>query len=115
MTRATAEASEQLGEGVEEAAVLRLRPVGDPNVARAPERGPGANDHPAPAESLDDLGLVAVAEIDPGEVGLRRRRPQAEVVQRVLDADPLRDRPLDPRDYIFPYTTLFRSDRKSVV
>ena len=51
---------------------------------------------PALAERRDDLVLVAVAEVDPGEVGLRVRRLQAELAHPLLDRDPLDQVALDP-------------------
>src|SRR5438128_2376676 len=82
-------------ESIEEALVLGARAIGDANVARAAE-ALAASDHDALlAEPADQLGLVQVVERDPGEVGLRLGRLQAELAQSLGDEDTLDDRSLD--------------------
>jgi dihydrofolate reductase len=57
--------SDRLGEGGEEAFVLRAGAVGDAEVPGAAERGSAAHRHPRSGERIEDLGLVAVSERDP--------------------------------------------------
>src|SRR5690242_7924675 len=83
-------------ERLEEALVLGAGAVGDANVARAAEARAAADDDPPLAEAPGHLGLVALAERDPREVRLRRRRLQAEIPCPFLDEHPLDDGPLDP-------------------
>ena len=87
-----------LGQRREEALVLGAGSVGDADVAGAAERRARLGLHAGSGQRVDDLGLVAVAEIDPGEVRLRVRRSQAELAEPLLDEDPLDQVLLHPVD-----------------
>src|SRR5205823_832248 len=61
--------------------VLGPCPVGDPEVALGAEVLASPDDHPALREALQDRGLVAVAERDPGEVRLAVGRLEAALAE----------------------------------
>src|ERR1044072_483193 len=87
---------ERFTESGEEAVVLLRGAVSDPDVAGTAEWGSGANGDRLGSEAGDDLFLVGVAEVDPGEVGLGLGGPQAQLAQPLLDADALDQGALDP-------------------
>src|ERR1700749_2569690 len=78
--------SKKLGKRLQEQLVLVRRAVCDAQRAFAAERRPGADEHTALAQPLDDGLLVApVAERKPAEVGLRFGRIEAERAQSLID------------------------------
>src|SRR5262245_14350494 len=86
----------ELAERGQETIVLVFCPVADADVAGAAEGGAGADRDVALGEPGDHRRFVVVAEVDPGEVGLRLGRLQAEGADALLDAQPLGDRRRDP-------------------
>src|SRR5688500_1996568 len=88
--------SDHSPERAQEALVLLVRAVGDPDVAGAAERLAGSDDDAGIGEAGDDLALVALAEVDPGEVRLGLGRLEAELPDSLFDRDALDDRRLDP-------------------
>src|SRR5690242_16285334 len=86
---------EQFGHRRQEAVILGAGAVADPDVARAAERRAGANGDPALAEAGDDLALVGLTEVDPGEVGLGVGGGEIHLPQALLDVETLDDRRLD--------------------
>src|SRR6476620_3351931 len=74
---------------LEEALVLGAGPVGDPQVAGAPERRARPDGDTRLCQRFHDLALVEVAQVDPGEVGLRVRGLEAHLVELPLYEDPL--------------------------
>ena len=75
----------------------------------SPSGVPGRTAIVALGEAGDDLGLVGVAEVDPGEVGLGLGGREAELAQALLDPHPLDDRALDPaRDVVLVQDRLRR-------
>src|SRR3954454_9283738 len=92
--------SKRGAECVEEAPVLLAGSVGDPEVARIAEPLAATDHDPRLAELANHLALVAVAQRDPGEVGLGGGWLEPELVQALLDEDPLDDRPLDPLEHV---------------
>src|SRR5436305_11669001 len=74
--------SEQPGENLEEARVLRRRAIADAQGPRLAERPPGADEHALLRQPADDRRLVpALAEIEPAEVGLRLGGVEAQAGQ----------------------------------
>jgi hypothetical protein len=65
----------------DEALVLGARSVGDAKVAAVTEALARAHGHAAAAELAYDLGLVAVAEVEPEEVGLALGGREPEVLE----------------------------------
>src|SRR5262245_39845640 len=80
---------EQLGHRRQKTVVLGAGAVADPDVAGAAKRCARADRDQALAKAGDDLALVGVAEIDPGEVGLGVGGREAELAQALLDVEAL--------------------------
>src|SRR4051794_26371551 len=86
---------QRLVERGQEAVVLRSRPVGDPHVPGAAQVLARADDDASPGQAVHDRVLVAVAQVDPGEVGLRVAVAEAAVLELHLHVDALDRRALD--------------------
>ncbi len=69
-------------------------------MAGVAERRAGTNGDLALSQAGDDVGLLGVAEVDPGEVGLGLGGRKAELAQAFLDPEALGDRALDPRRHV---------------
>src|SRR6201999_1740624 len=86
---------DEVAEGGQETVVLGCGAVADADVARAAEGGAGADGDVALGETGDHRRFVVVAEVDPGEVGLRFGGLEAEGADALLDSQPLGDRRSD--------------------
>jgi len=84
-----ARSAEDLADRAEEAVVLARSAVADADVTGVAQGAAGADGDLALGEGGDDLLLLGVAEVDPGEVGLGLGGGEAELVQARLDPDAL--------------------------
>src|SRR5690349_22587733 len=86
----------QFRQATQEPLVLGLGAVADAEVTGSAEGLAGTDRDLALGEAGDHRGFVGVAEVDPGEVGVRVAGPQVEAAEPLLDGEPSGDGALDP-------------------